>query len=291
MNLAAQFNDYIRQQNSAPRTDFCGLNPDQIYRLIYSSLGPGSPVRLCENLPDAVLDQVPLLLLTEAFLRIIRRDKSIKLTAAGALPRKYLLELYGLGLLPEPNLDSGLIKLSREQDSLVLSALHINTILAGLAKKVHGQLTLTKKAEQLLTPTQRPALLEVVLVTFTEKFNWPYFDLYPSESTGQMAWLYSVYLLAKFGHEVRPASFYADKYQLAFPLVRADFPDQPYASPEQQLRRCYCVRTFGRSLNWFGLVTVGNSPHYLDTDSSQVAATGLLAQLFDVWQAPETPIL
>jgi hypothetical protein len=291
MSLEQELAAYFKSYNAAPRASFSGLSSEQMHLLIYNTLSGNSPVQLRANLPDAVLDQVPLLCLTEAFLRVVQRDGGIKLTASGALPRKYLVELYGLGLLPEEFIESGLVRLNREQDSVVLSALHVNTTLAGLVKKIHGRLTLTKKGTQLLATEKRRELLELTLFTFTEKFNWAYFDLYPSETVGQMAWAYSVYLLRTFGDESRPAVFYAEKYRQAFPFVRNDFPDKPYSTPEAQLASCYCIRVFGRSLNWFGLLSMRHQQRYLDADATEVAPSPLLTQLFDVWQALKRPIL
>lgn len=270
----------IQAYNSAPVADFCGLSPNQMHTLASNPLEPGSPVALRAALPDEVLNQVPLLGLTEAFLGILQREGSLKLTALGALPRKYLHELYALGLLREADVDSGLIKLNREIDSTALTTVHLNTVLAGLARKAHGKLALTKKGEALRQPEQRPALLRLVLDTFANRFNWAYFDRYDSATAGQSAWAYSIYLLLKFGDEPRPIQFYADLYQRAFPFVLATFPDVRYMSREQQLASCYSNRVFFRFTHWFGLVEMGERSYRLDGEGTTVAASALLPQLF-----------
>ena len=124
--------------------------------------------------------------------------------------------------------------LSREVDSLAITTLHQTTRLAGLARLVRGQLLLTKKGQQLRDPAQRPALWSIVVHTFTSRFVWASHDGYPAPAVGQSGWAYSVYLLARFGQQSRPASFYADHYQRAFPFVLAEFTDPVYRTPQAQ---------------------------------------------------------
>ena len=243
-------------------------------------------VRLRADVPDDVLDQVPFLRLTEAFLRVLQREAPLRLTPLGALPRKYLRELYALGFIREEGLETGLFTLSREIDSLALTTLHQTTRLAGLARLVRGQLLLTKTGGQLVDPAQRPALWALVLDTFTRRFPWASHDGYPSETVGQTGWAYSVYLLARFGQQPHPVHFYAAHYQRAFPFVLAEFTDPAYRTPLEQLAHCYGVRTFERGLNWLGLLDAEPQPVGLHEPDQLVTASPLLAQLFDVQQGP-----
>lgn len=203
---------------------------------------------------DEVLDQVPLLRLTEAFLRLLYRDGPLRLTPLGALPRKCLRELYAHGFIREEGLETGLFTLSREQDSLAITTVHQTTQLAGLARPVRGQLNLTKKDSQLLDPARRPALWLLVPDTFTRRFAWASHDGYVSQVVEQLDCTYSVYLLALFGRQPHPVRFYAGHYQRAFPFVLAEFTSEEYFPADEQLLHCYGCRTFGRSLNWLGLL-------------------------------------
>lgn len=276
----------LHRHNDTPQPDFCALSPAQMHRLLYQPLGPASVVRLRPAVPDDVLDQVPFLQLTEAFLRVLQRETPLRLTPLGALPRKYLRELYAHGFILEEGLETGLFTLSREIDSLAITTLHQTTRLAGLARLVRGQLLLTKKGAQLLDPAQRPALWALVLDTFTNRFLWASHDGYPSKSVGQTGWAYSVYLLARFGEQPHPVHFYAERYQRAFPFVLAEFTDPAYRTPLEQLTHCYGVRTFERGLNWFGLLGPEPQPVVLHQPDQLVSASPLLAQLFDVQQGP-----
>ena len=141
-----------------------------MHALLYQPLEPASVVQLRADVPGEVLDRVPFLRLTEAFLCLLQRETPLRLTPLGALPRKYLRELYAHSFILEEGLETGLFTLSREIDSLAITTLHQTTQLAGLARLVRGQLLLTRKGGQLLDPAQRPVLWALVLDTFTNRF-------------------------------------------------------------------------------------------------------------------------
>lgn len=278
--------DPFQRYNATPLADFCGLSPRQMHQLLFHPLEPGGVMRLRAEIPDVVLDQVPFLRLAEAFLRLLQREGSIRLTPLGALPLKCLRELYALGFILEPGIETGIHKLSREIDSLAITTLHQTTRLAGLARLARGQLLLTKKGSQLLAASQRPVLWQLVLHTFTARFPWASHDGYASPMAGQMGWAYSVYLLALFGTVAHPVSFYAGHYQRAFPIALVDFAAATYASPTEQLASCYEVRTFERGLNWFGLVEVSAPTPGRAQPEGLVSVSPLLRQLFEVLGEP-----
>ncbi|HEX8426642.1 hypothetical protein [Hymenobacter sp.] len=135
MTLEQQVAAHFQRYNTSPQAGFCGLSPAQMHQLLYQPLAPGCPVQLQTAIPDETLDQVPFLRLTEDFLALVQREGAIKLTPLGALPRKYLHELYAHGHIPERGIDTGFIKLSRELDSLSITTLHTVGTEAGLVKK------------------------------------------------------------------------------------------------------------------------------------------------------------
>ena len=276
----ADINAFFRRYNAAPSPAFSGIAPAQMHELLYDPWAPASPLRLRPELPAEVLDQIPFLRLTEELLRVVQRDGFIKLTALGALPGKYLHELYGFGFLREDGIEAGYIKLHRETDVPGLATVHRNAEMAGLLRKVHGKITLTKNAERLRLPAHRPELLRRVLSNFTEKFNWAYHDGYDAPLVGQFGWAFTVYLLLKFGGEPRPLQFYADKYQQAFPHLLDDLPGTPWHTPAEQLLSCYGHRTFGHFAPWFGLATVEEFRLGRERAACLVAPTPLLGQLF-----------
>lgn len=278
----AEINAHFQRYNDAPLPAFSGLSPTQMHLLLYDPWGAASPLRLRRELPDEVLNQIPFLRLTEELLRVVQRDRFIKLTPLGALPGKYLHELYGLGLLREKGIEAGYVKLHREVDVPGLSTVHHNAERAGLLRKVHGKITLTKNAERLCQPAHRAELLRQVLTFFTEKFNWAYHDGYASPSTGQTGWAFSLWLLLQAGAEPRPLQFYGDKYQQAFPLLLADFADANWGTPAGQLLSCYGHRMFEHFAHWFGLAAIEDTWVTRSQGECLVSVKPLLGQLFEL---------
>ena len=280
----AEINAHFERYNDSPLAAFSGLSPAQMHQLFYDPWGPQSPVRLRSELSAAALDQIPCLRLTEEFLRIVQRDGFIKLTALGALPGKYLHELYGFGFMREKMIEAGYTKLHREIDAPGLSTMHHNAVMAGLLRKVHGKLSLTKNGERLRLPAHRAELLLRVLMAFTEKFNWAYHDGYAAPTVGQTGWAFTLFLLLKFGAEPRPLRFYADKYEQAFPFLLADLPGTNWNTPAEQLLSCYGHRVFAHFGRWFGLADMEQYRLGREQANCLVTTTPVLGQLFE-WVA------
>jgi hypothetical protein len=129
-----------------------------------------------------------------------------------------------------------------------------------------------------------------VLDAFTGRFNWAFHDAYPSPTAGQLGWAFSVYLLARFGAKPLPVSFYAAKYQQAFPFLLAEFAGSIYATPALQLANCYGARVFDRALNWFGVLSVEQDSYGLSAQSSLIKVEALLPKLFLIHQEPDKSI-
>jgi hypothetical protein len=267
-------------KNSAPLDDFCGLSPTEMHHLLYSAYGDKSLLRLRDDIDDSTLDDIPFFRLTEEFLKIVSREKSIKLTPLGALSRKVLLELYDHKFITEEIIEAGVSKLSREQDSIAITSVHLNSLVSGVVRKANGRLSLTKKWQQLLEPEQRVNLFRETFSSYTDKFNWSSNDGYPPSPVGQLGWGFTVYLLDKFGQSDRTIEFYAEKYLKAFPKLLEFFPARPYGTPVKDFVNCYRVRTFERFLEWFGFAKVGHLQGIRGNKSESVKRTDLFNMVF-----------
>jgi hypothetical protein len=294
-----ELNDFLQQQmkerNSTPQNDFLGINPDQMYGLIYFPLEGDSILKIKKNIPDETLSKIPFLLLTEHFLRILEREKFIKLTASqGNLPLKIVAELYEPKYILEDAMEMGLYKQAKEEYLHSIQALHINTTLAGLAKKSAGKLSLTKKGEGFLkSPQKRQELFEHIFKIFCTKYNWGYTDGFSFESIGQAGFSFSLLMMQNFGNESLTMNFYAEKYINAFPFevnhTRKNYTQSGWyfegkQSPEE-LRKsamyCYSHRTFTHMMDWFGFVEINKPKDYMKHDETTVKKTGVLDAVFE----------
>lgn len=228
-----------------------GYSPDEMIHLFDFMNDAKAPIKI-NILPEKAYEAIPLLNQI-CLLMSVLKEKPLALTQAGYLPPKLVKELYYLGP-PETSIELGTKNSIKEQDTI---AVHLALLILkgnNLSKIRNNKLSLTKQGEQLLN--NKSALLQLILITLATRFNWGYFDLYDSIDVGKIGFGFSLILLAKYGQTEQLGSFYADKYFAAYPgLINKKL----YADPislEEQLKHCYCVRTFERYLAFMGLVNL-----------------------------------
>ena len=190
-----------------------------------------------------------------------------------------MVEIYEKNFLTDKHIESGIIKLWKEQDCISIMSARYATMCAGVIKKVNGKLTLTKKGISLLKPGNRMQLFHLFFEAFTTKFLWSSNDRYTKEPAGQLGWAFSILLLHKFGEEKRPVNFYAEKYSKAFPEFISFF-HSLYTSPSVQYTNSYYTRVFGRFLLWFGFVHVEYVNRILNEEQNKVTRTELVNKCF-----------
>lgn len=267
--------------NNRPEEHFGGLTFNEINRLTFEAFDPDSPLHIKPVISDQTLDRLPFFRLTEELLKIIRRDGYIKVTPLGALTKKTLTELYSHRLILEYGIEEGIHKLTREIDSNALSALHHNTVLAGLLRKKAGKLFLTRAASKLLSDRDRSKLFLKAWHAYTEKLPWSNLDRYPEMPVGNLGWGFTILMLLQEGDTSRETRYYASKYLKAFPEFLESLPQTDYSTPENMLIKCYALRTFGRFLEWWGFVEKTEEPaSWLDTDRTRYIATPALKEVF-----------
>jgi hypothetical protein len=270
----------IFQRNNSPLDDFLGLSPTEMHYLLYEAFSDQSPVQIRSNINDTTLDQIPLFRIVEEYLKIIQRDRQIKLTPLGALPKKVFVEVYDKKFLIDKHIESGIVKLWKEHDCISIMNARFSAELGGLVKKTNGKLSLTKKGSKLLLPENRLQLFKSFFQAFTERFAWSYNDGYTEQPVGQLGWAFSIILLIKFGDQPRLAGFYAEKYLKAFPDFITVFKSDN-STPERQFTHCYSIRTFDRFALWFGFVKIEKQKVFLNLDTDKITKTDLVKLLFN----------
>jgi hypothetical protein len=278
MNISG-IEDEIFKYNNSPLEKLSGLTPAQTHELIHNPLGENSCIKFNAKINSEILDKSPFFRVSEEFLKIIKRDGFIKLTPLGALPKKVLVELYDFKFIIDEHIESGISKLYREDECISLKTVRIVCQLTNLVKKSNGKLLLTKNGERCLKVENRFELFKVIFLIFTEKFNWAFNDGYSKEPVGQYGYLFSIYLLKKFGEKENLTSFYSSKYLQVFEKFVTLF-DEDYSTPEMQFNNCYTIRTFERFTEWFGFTNTTGKQNFFDHENAKVVKTELLDDLF-----------
>jgi len=245
---------HTQQQNRRPLDEFHGLSPEQMYRLLNFPFTSPELVRF----PD-VLDTnptAPILtlfgLLTDAI-----GEQGLKPTAKGNLPRNFCREAaqayWDEKTYQERTRYGGI---NREED---FSDLHITRLvaeLAGLVRKYKGRFILSRDCRRLLADGGQAAIYPKLFKTYVEQFNWAYRDGYPELRFIQSAFLFTLYLLKRYGDTWQPHAFYEDSFLRAFPSILEELPPNPVFAPEDEVRHCYTWRTLVHFTGFLGLAAV-----------------------------------
>jgi hypothetical protein len=260
--IQQHLNKIMDERNNRGIPEFEGYSPFEMHNILHFTFNSTSPIQL-NKLSDSDYTSIPLLNQVKYFINLISKNGEIKLTNKGFLPVKIVSELYAQKFLKEEFIESGLIKLYKETDSITINLTRFLSELAGLTKKRDGKLSLTKTAEKLALDNNE--LLKLIFATFAIKFNWAYYDRYGVNEIGQLGIGFSLILLSHYGNEKRLDSFYSKKYLRAFPKLY-DKIEPTYGSIERYTSNCYSLRTFDRFLDYFGLVKIERDKRNHDSD-------------------------
>jgi hypothetical protein len=268
---------FIEESNNRPHPDLDGLSPLQMHELLYNAFEPQSILEF-GVLTDAEFRRVPLLNQVRYILELIKEHKELRLTKTGSLPVQVVSEIYNQGFIKDEHIEGGISKLYQETSC---QAIHLSRILCelmGVVKKRNGKLSLTKLGEkEMVNPSN---LLQHLFQIFSVKFNWSYFDGYGQNSIGQFGIGFSLYLVSKYGNEIKTGNFYAEKYFRAFPQLMDDLEPSGYASLEIRGNNCYSLRMYSRFLDYFGVIKIENPKTYKDDLS--IRKTKLFDKMFIV---------
>ena len=245
---------HTQQRNKRPLDEFHGLSPEQMHRLLHFPFASPELVRL----PDVLTTSptAPIVTLFGMLLEAIG-EKGLKPTAKGNLPQKFCREaalaFWGDEVYRENTRFGGI---NREDDFLELHITRLVAELAGLIRKYKGRFILSRNCRALLAGKGLAALYPQLFKAYVEQFNWAYWDRYPELRFIQTAFLFTLYLLTRYGATWRPHEFYADSFLRAFPMLPDELPQDARFTPEDEARRCYSWRTLVHFVGFFGLATV-----------------------------------
>lgn len=245
---------FMEQGNQAPVDDFHGLSPDQM-RCVLDA--PFSSPQLV-NFPECLETQpsAPIVTLFQLLADAIG-EQGLKPTAKGNLPQKLCrasaLSYWGEETYERNTRYSGI---NKEEDFFELHVTRLVAGLAGLIRKYKGRFILSRKCRKLLADGGMAAIYPLLFRAFTEQYNWAYGDRNDEINFIQYSFLFSLYLLNRYGDDSRSSVFYEDCFLNAFPMVVNEFEPQPYLTPEQTIRFAYTLRTLVSYADFMGLAKV-----------------------------------
>jgi hypothetical protein len=248
--------------NNAEVPGFEGLSPNRMFMILNKPFSAESPITFNPDINPAILNPTPVIQVCSLIMDAIRAEKQLNLTQKGNLPRKIVDEIFHLNLYSKTNSKHLPLKVLNEDEFIPAAYTRALMKLAGLVMIRKNKLLLTKAG--MISPD--PALLfRKLFKAYETELHKGYLDRYLSGAIGNTGSLFIIYLLHRYGHEQREASFYASLYFRAFPdLIRSIQPTS-FSDQEDMAYECYIYRTFEKGLFLFGLVDIEyKGEHYAD---------------------------
>lgn len=274
--LQALLGQYNQRKNSASVDDFHGLSSEQMHRFLYRPYESPELVTFHRVLPNQPKSKAAFLL--KMLIEEIG-EEGIKLTAKGNLGQKFCRHACKTyyDRYPEPLMSPRSVH--TETNFEPLHTIRLTAELAGLTRKNYGRLLLTKKCLKSMERNEVMELYPLLVHAYIQKFNWAYRDGYGEVFFIQQSFLFTLYLLHKYGKSWRPATFYSDNFLRAFPMILREIEPSPYEPPEDTFRQVYSLRVLQQFAEFFGLADLEQVSSDPINREYRVRATGLLSKV------------
>jgi hypothetical protein len=275
---AQAFLDQITQQQNRRQLDeFHGLSPEQMHQILNFPFASQGLVRF-EDVLDAN-PVAPVLTLFKLLADAIG-EQGLKPTAKGNLPRNFCrqaaLVYWGEQRYQENTRYGGI---NREEDFDDLHVTRLVAELAGVIRKYKGRFILSRDCCRLLAGDGMTTIYLKLFRTYVEQFNWAYRDGYPELRFIQSAFLFTLYLLTRYGDAWRPQVFYEDAFPGTFPMLLDEVPPNQVISPDETVRHSYTWRALVHFAGFLGLATVEPVSNELLCHEYRVKSLPLLGQV------------
>ena len=256
--VKALTDQFMQQRNQHPQDDFQELSPEQVHRML--SFPFDSPAFFSFPEVVSIEPEAPILALVQWIADAID-DKGLKFTAKGNLPQK-LCRSAALDYwkdLPPDDIQRRM-SINKEEDFMDLHVTRINMELAGFLRKTKGRFFLTRKYKQSIEQGGNTVLYPKLFRTYCREFNWAYWDHYAEIPFIQQSFLFTLYLLQRYGNDWKPSDFYIDIFIKAFPMVVDEEESSAYFTAEDKIRHCYSFRALEKFLQIMGLSKIEKIP-------------------------------
>lgn len=243
---------YMRPQIQQGIADYHWLSSEMVQNFIYAPFDSPQYVAFTEA-PAASLTS-PIMRLLVMLVEAIG-EKGLKFTATGNLPRNFVrtsAQAYFEDERYRKITKNG--QLRSEADFFDLRITRFVAQTAGIIRKYKGKFVLCRKYQTLITKKGIAALYLPMLRAYATKLCWNLNEWDGALYIIQDSFLFSLYLLNKFGNEWRDKSFYEDAFLRAFPQIDKMVAYVRYGTAESFIRNQYSIYTLGHFAALLGLV-------------------------------------
>jgi len=232
---------HMQQRNNATIDDFHGLSSEQMHRFLHFPFESPDLASFSPSLDSTA--QAPILSLFYLLASAIGAD-GLKPTATGNLPRNVCREAAKTYWGAEEYLrQSRYGEMRSETEFRELHTTGLVAELAGLIRKYKGKFILSKECRKLLAEQGPAGVYPRLFRAYVVDYNWAFQDHLEEIPLFQQSFLFSLYLLSRYGGEWQTSTFYEDGFLRAFPrLLDQVQPFGSYYSPEKVVRLSYSSR-------------------------------------------------
>ena len=248
----AELNRFMHTKNYSPVAEFHGLSPAQMHRFLHFPFDSPELARFADTIDPPV--DAPVMKLFSLLVDGVG-DKGLKPTATGNLPLKFCREA-ALAYWGEEEYarHTRYGKIRSETNFFDMHCLRLVAGLAGLVRKYKGRFIVTRKCRKKIASHGIGAIYPDLFTAYVQKFNWAYRDRYEEIGFIQQSFLFTLYILHKYGDQTRVHTFYGDIFVKAYPQLLDQVPETPYFSAEQTVRSAYSHRALNKFASFFGLI-------------------------------------
>ncbi|HTP67001.1 MAG TPA: hypothetical protein VMJ66_16530, partial [Geobacteraceae bacterium] len=226
-----------------------------------------------------ITPQAPMMTLFNLLAEAIG-DGGLKATATSNLPRNFCREA-ALSFLGEEGYEE-YIRYGGINSETDFSELHVTRLVsetAGLVRKYKGKFITSRECRKILAESGMPGIYPRLFRAFVGEYNWGYQDRYPDFQIIQQSFLFTLYLLQRYGNDWRPGAFYSDCFLRAFPMVLAEAGQPSFMTPEDIVGRCFSLRSLERFAEFLGLAEIERDPSKRFTADFRLRKLSLLDQV------------
>jgi hypothetical protein len=256
----------------------CGLSREHIYALLYEPFT--SPDLITFNLEQTTFPDAAFFRL---FTYLLQGTASgdLKPTARGNLPVKFIndaaLWFYGEKEYRERK---RLFSFRTELDFPVFHTVRLAAHMSGFIRKYNNRLRLTSSGSEVLERGMNGRAFFRIFEIYTTRFNWAYNDGCPDFPIVQLTFLFTLYLLLRYGNRFRPASFYEDLFVAAFPEEVPHVPKVFLDPGGEMLKRCFSLRALSRFAHFFGFIEIADADNDRWIGRQKLKRTAFLCDWF-----------
>jgi hypothetical protein len=256
----------------------CGLSREHIYALLYEPFT--TPELISFNLEQATFPDAAFFRLFTFLLQGVAAG-DLKPTTRGNLPVKFVndaaLWFYGEKEYRERK---QIFSFRTEMDFPAFHTVRLAAHMSGFIRKYKNRLHLTRSGSEVLEQGMNGRAFLKIFQTYTTRFNWAYNDRCPDLPIVQLTFLFTLYLLQRYGNRLRPASFYEDLFVAAFPEEVRNVPEAFRDSAEETLKRCYSLRSLSRFAHFFGFIELSDAGNARCIEKPELKGTPFLGDWF-----------